>query len=52
MVKKDSYFEDGYFNTKSFNSDKDRINRALQFKLELILAGKKEESRKDGITVL
>jgi hypothetical protein len=51
LVKKESYLEDGYFNMPSFIKDKTRINLALQLKLDLILAGKKEEAVKDGVTV-
>jgi hypothetical protein len=43
--------EDGYFNTASYIKDKNRINQVLQSKLDLILAGKKEEALKDGVTI-
>ena len=51
LSKKDSYLEDGYFNMPSYIEDKMRVNKALQFKLDLILAGKKAEANKDGVTV-
>ena len=47
-----SSFElDGYFDLPRYIKQKNEISQALQFKLDLISAGRKEEAKKDGLTV-
>ena len=46
-----SFEQDGYFDLPRYIREKNEVSQALEFKLNLISAGRKEEAKQDGVTI-